>query len=95
MFAIINISSNLLQTLSSFLTNTYKKLKMLCHKKMEKSRHVENIIMWPHWKLTSLKTITIFEKKSLTENNNSNNNWKSSKISKFLTENMSVSLNWR
>ena len=49
---------------------------MLCHKKMEKTRHVGNIIMWPNWKLTSLKNITIFEKKNLTENNNSNNNWK-------------------
>ena len=67
---------------------------MLCHKKMEKSRHVGNIIMWYHWKLTSLKNITIFEKKNLTENNSSNNNWKSSKISQSVTENMSDSLNW-
>ena len=45
------------------------------YKKMEKSRHVGgNIIMWRHWKLTSLKNITIFEKKNLTENNGSNNN---------------------
>ena len=44
-------------------------------------------------KMTSLKNITIFEKKNLTKNNNSNNNLKSSKISECVTENMSVSLN--
>ena len=45
-------------------------------------------------KMTSLKNITIFEKKKiLTKNNNSNNNLKSSKISKCVTENMSVGLN--
>ena len=40
MFVIINISSNLLQTLSSFLTNNSK-----CYvtKKMGKSCHVRNI----------------------------------------------------
>ena len=64
---------------------------MLYHKKMEKSRHVRNI-MWRHWKLTSLKNITIFEKKNLTETGSSNKNWYSSKISKSVTENMSVSL---
>ena len=72
---------------------------MLCHKKMKKSRHVGNIIMWHHWKLMSLKNITIFENKNLTENYNSNNNWTSSKtvqkvqMSKSVTESMSVSLN--
>ena len=68
---------------------------MLCHKKTQKSRHVGNIIMWRHWKLTSLENTTTFEKNNLTENNNNNNNWKSSKISKSVTENMNVSLNWR
>ena len=89
MFVIINITSKLLQTLSSFLTNNSNVMSQ----KMEKRRHVGNIIIWRH--LTSLKNITIFEKKNLTGNNNSNNNWKSSKISKSVTENMSVSLNWR
>ena len=40
--------------------------------------------------VTSLKNFSIFEKKNLTENNNSSNNWKSSKVSKSVTENMSV-----
>ena len=62
---------------------------------MEKSRRIGNIIMRRQWILTSLKNITIFEKKNLTENNNSNNNWKSSKISKSVAEDMSASLNWR
>ena len=65
---------------------------------MEKNRHVKNI-MWSYWKLMSLKNITIFENKNLTENCNSNNNWTSSKtvqkvqMSKSVTESMSVSLN--
>ena len=55
MFAIINILSNLLQTLSSFLKNNSK-----CYvttKKWKKSsrRKYHNV--------TSLKNITIFEKK--------------------------------
>ena len=52
MFVIINISSNLLQTLSSFLTNNSK-----CYatKKWKKSRHVGNI------SVTSLK-IDVIEK---------------------------------
>ena len=85
MFVTINISSNLLQTLSSFLTNNSK-----CYvtKKRKKSRHVGKIITWRHWKLTSLKYITIFKNKNLTENSNSNNNWKSLNISKFVTEKM-------
>ena len=42
--------------------------------KMEKSRHVGNIIMSRHSKLTSLKNINIFGKKNVAANNNSNNN---------------------
>ena len=52
MFVIINISSNLLQTLSSFLTNN---LKCYVTKKWKKSRHVGNI------SVTSLK-IDVIEK---------------------------------
>ena len=80
-------SSNLLQILSSFLTNNSKSYFT---KKWKKSRHVGNIIMWRHWKI-----LLYLKKKNLTENNNSNNNWKNSKLSKSVTENMSVSLNWR
>ena len=81
MFLIINISPNLLQNYRFSLRITQNVLSQK-KKKKEKCRHVGNIIMWLHWKLTSLKNVTIFEKKNLTENNNSNNNWKSSKISK-------------
>ena len=65
MFVIINISSNLLQTLSSFLMNNSK-----CYvtKKWKKSSRRK------YYNVTSLKNITIFENKNLTENNNSNNN---------------------
>ena len=85
MFVIINISSNLLQTLLSYLTNNSK-----CY--VTKKWY---IITGHHWKLTSLKKITMFEKENLTDNNNSNNNWKISNISKSVTENMVLSLNWR
>ena len=81
MFVIINISSNLLQTLSSFLTNN-SKCYVTKNGKKSSSRKYHNV--------TSLKKITIFEKKNLTKNNNSNNNWKSSKVSKSVTKNMSV-----
>ena len=87
MFVIINISSNLLQTLSSFLRDNANSYVTRKWKKVVTSEILR------HWKLTSLKNITIFEKKNLTENNNSNNNWKSSKMSKSVTENMS--LKWR
>ena len=81
MFVIINISSNLLQTLSSFLTNN-SKCYVTKNGKKSPRRKYHNV--------TSLENIAIFEKKNLTENSNSNNNWKSSKISKSVTENMSA-----
>ena len=69
MFVIINISSNLLQTLSSFLTN---KSKCYVTKNGKKSRR-------KYYNVTSLK-IDVIEKyyyickKKLTESNNSNSN---------------------
>ena len=54
------------------------------------NRHVGKFIKWWNWELMSLKNITIFIKKNSTEKNNSSNNCKSSKISKSVTENMSV-----
>ena len=83
MLVIINISSNLLQTLSSFFRN---------NSKFYVTKKWKNFVAS---EMTPLKNITIFEKKNLTENNNSKSNWKSSKISKFVTKNMSVNLNWR
>ena len=65
MFVIINISSNLLQTLSSFLTNN-SKCYVTKNGKRSSCRKYHNVM--------SLKNITIFEKKDLTENNNSNDN---------------------
>ena len=88
MFVIINISSNLLQTLSSFLTNNSK-----CYVTKKQKKNGKKSSCRKYHNVTSLKNITIFEKKNLTENNNSNNNWKSSKMSKSVTENMS--LKWR
>ena len=90
MFVIINISSNLLQTLSSFLTNNSNVMSQKIWKKSSRRKY-HNVTSL---KLASLKNTTIFEKKNLTENNNNNNNWKSSKIPKSVTENMSFSLNW-
>ena len=54
MFVIINISSNLLQTLSSFLTNDWK-FYVIKNGKKSSRRIYHNV--------ASLKYITIFEKK--------------------------------
>ena len=71
MFVIINISFNLLQTLSSFLINNSKRYVIKKNAKKSSCRKYHNA--------TSLKIEVIekyyyIRKKNLTENNNSNNN---------------------
>ena len=84
MFVIINISSNLQQTLSSFLKNNSKcyatkKWKKVATSEISQCDIIKNDIIEKYY--------------YLTKSNNSSNNLKSSKISKCVTENMSVSLN--
>ena len=66
MFVIINISSNLLQTLSSFLKNNSK-----CYV----TKNGEKPSRRKYHNVTPFK-IDIFGKKNIAANNNSNNNWK-------------------
>ena len=83
MFVIINISFNLLQTLASSLTNNSK-----CYVTKKWKKVVTSEISY----CDVIEKYHYIRKKNLTENNNSNNNWKSSKLSKSVTENMGVSL---
>ena len=69
MFIIIKISSNLLQTISSFLTNDSKSYVTKNGKKLSRRKYSLRSL-----KIDAIEKYSIFEKKNLTENNNSNNN---------------------